>query len=227
MERALVVTAAIAALSSAAGCSAPATLPELQTAERRAGAGDVDGALAAYREAQVTCHELQPQRRAKAACADALLGEAEVLDHAGRTRAAIDTYLAIPARAPDDPTTSAIATHRAGELLLRAGDITPAWTALWRVVTDWPDEAPAADALRALLQDGRRRDPRGLADQLTRVLPALAGTDVADNIVWSLADLAEREPDPEGTPYSLFVVVHEDRQRARHGAPQRPRHDRT
>lgn len=177
------------------GCSAPATLSELTTAERRADAGDVEGALAAYREAQARCGALRPARRAEAACAEALLGEAEVLEHAGRTRAAIGAYLAIPTRAPTDAATSAIAVHRAGELQLRAGEVEAAWTSLWRVVTDWPDEAPAADALRTLIEDGRRRDARALADELSKVLTPLAETAIADNLIWALADLAERELD--------------------------------
>ncbi len=174
-------------------CSASAPLSELSTAERRADAGDVDGAIAAYRAAQAKCTTLRPPRRARAACADALLGEAEVLEHAGRRREAIDAYLAIPGRAAEDPTTSATAVHRAGELLLRAGEVTAAWTALWRVVTEWPDEQAAGDALRALIEDGRHRDARALADQISQVLTPLAETKVADNLVWSLADLAEHE----------------------------------
>jgi tetratricopeptide (TPR) repeat protein len=189
MRPALVIATSVAL----AACSAPATLSDLSTAERRADAGDTDGAIDAYRAAQVTCGSLRPARRAKAACADALLGEAEVLEHAGRTREAIATYLAIPDRAPDDQATAATAVHRAGELMLHAGDVTPAWTALWRVVTDWPDEPPAGDALRTLIEDGRRRDARALADQLSKVLTPLAESQVADNLVWSLADLAEHE----------------------------------
>jgi tetratricopeptide (TPR) repeat protein len=180
-------------LALVCACSAPATLSELSTAERRADNGDTDGALVAYREAQVKCGRLRPPRRAKAACADSLLGEAEVLDKAGRTKAALDAYLAIPARVPDDTATSAIAILRAGEMQLRAGDIVPAWTSLWRVITDWPDEGPAGDALRTLLRDGRARDARALADQMANVLTALAETGVADNLVWSLADLTEHE----------------------------------
>ncbi len=75
----------VLALFALAACSAPATLGELATAERRADAGDVDGAVAAYRAAQQTCKRLKPPRRARAACAEALLGEGEVLDRAGRT----------------------------------------------------------------------------------------------------------------------------------------------
>ncbi|MBL9012565.1 MAG: tetratricopeptide repeat protein [Myxococcales bacterium] len=183
----------VVALLVAAACSAPATLSELSTAERRADQGDTDGAVAAYHEAQAKCGRLRPARRAKAACADALLGEAEVLDKAGRTAQAIEAYLAIPARVPDDPATSAIAVQRAGELQLRAGQVVPAWTSLWRVVTDWPDEGPAGDALRVLVRDGRTRDPRALADQLAKLVTSLAESGVADNLVWNLADLTEHE----------------------------------
>lgn len=186
--------AAIAAGGAAAvACSASAPLSELALAERRADAGDADGALAAYRAAQGKCGALRPARRARAACGEALLGEAEVLEHAGRTRPAIQTYLAIPSRAGDDRTTAAIAIYRAGVLLLADHQVAPAWTALWRVVTDYPDEPTAGDALRAVVADGRGRDPRALADQLARLLTPLAETEVADNLLWSLADLGEHE----------------------------------
>ena len=182
-----------ALIATVAACSAPATLSELSVAEARADAGDTEGALAAYRAAQARCGALRPARRARAACSDALLGEAEVLERAGRTPAAITAYADIPRRAPDDPTTSAIALHRAGGLALAAGDATGAWTALWRVVTDYPDEPSAGDALRTLLTDGRGRDPRALADQLAQLLTPLAETTVADNLLWALADLTEHE----------------------------------
>ena len=176
-----------------AACSAPATLNDLKVAERRADAGDTDGAIAAYRAAQTSCRHVKSRRRAKAACAEALLGEAELLAHTNQTQPAIDSYLAIPGKIGDDGATSAIATYRAGELLLRANQATAAWTALWRVVTDWPDEASAADALRTLLVDGRGRDARALADQIERILTPLADTGIADNLLWTLADLTEHE----------------------------------
>jgi tetratricopeptide (TPR) repeat protein len=188
----------VLAIAFAGACSAPVTLSELKTAERRADAGDTDGAIAAYREAQGKCHRIKPPRRAKAACADAYLGEAEVLQKAGRTELAIATYLEIPARLPRDPTTAATAVYRAGDFLLRAAasgsnTTTKAWTLLWRVVTDWPDEASAGDALKILLADGRGRNARALADQMAKLLTPLAETEVADNLIWSLADLYEHE----------------------------------
>jgi tetratricopeptide (TPR) repeat protein len=183
----------LGALLLVCACSAPVTLNELKTAELRADAGDTEGALVAYREAQTKCRRVKPALRAKAACSDANLGEAETLDKAGRTKEAIATYLEIPSRLANDPSTSAIAVYRAGDLLLRNKDTTAAWTQLWRVITEWPDEGPASDALKLLLADGRGRDARALADQMAKLLGALAETEVADNLLWSLADLNEHE----------------------------------
>jgi tetratricopeptide (TPR) repeat protein len=187
--------ALLAIAVACAACSAPATMSELRTAEKRSDAGDVDGAVAAYRIAQDKCKKLRPARRAKAACSEALLGEGEALERANRVRPAIDAYLAIPPRLADDATTAAIATYRAGELLLKEKDVKAAWTALWRVVTDWPDEPTAADALSTLVSDGRGRDPRALAEELQKLLTSLAETAVADNLAWWLADLEEHELD--------------------------------
>jgi tetratricopeptide (TPR) repeat protein len=184
---------ACSAAVALAACSAPATLSDLRTAEQRADAGDVDGAIVAYRAAQISCRAVKPARRAQAACGEALLGEAEVLEHAGRIQPAIATYLAIPARAAGDPATASTAVYRAGTLLLHDHQTAPAWTQLWRVVTEFPDEPIASDALRALLGDGRGRDPRALADELGELLTPLAETEVADNLLWSLADLSEHE----------------------------------
>jgi tetratricopeptide (TPR) repeat protein len=174
-------------------CSAPATLPELVQAEKASDRGDVEGALRAYREAQTGCKRLKPERRQRQACSDALLGEAEVLERAGRKDEAIRTYLAIPAKTVNDDMTAATATYRAGGLLLDAKHDVEAWTALWKVVTDYPDEPLAGDALEKIVDDGRKRDGRALADQLGKLLTALADTAVGDNLVWALAQLNETE----------------------------------
>ena len=174
-------------------CSAPATLPELVAAERSERTGDTEGALAQYRAAQQRCSLLQPARRAKQACSEALLGEAELLEHAQRIDAALAAYLAIPARVPEDATTAATATYRAGELYLHADQHAAAWTQLWRVVATYPDEPLAADALKTLLDDGRARAPNELAAEISKLLDPLARTQVADNLVWALADLAAHE----------------------------------
>ena len=119
MTRAAIAT--ILALAASA-CSAPATLSELALADQRADAGDVDGAVAAYRAAQLKCGKLEPRRRATQACSDALLGEGEVLERNGRKDAAIQVYLAVPGKT-EDAVTASTATYRAGELLLRPAAI--------------------------------------------------------------------------------------------------------
>jgi tetratricopeptide (TPR) repeat protein len=180
----------------AAACSAPATLSDLKVAENRADSGDLAGALVAYHAAQEKCGALRPVRRARAACGEALLGEGEALEQAGKHDEAIAAYLAIPARvgtAAEDAATASIAEYRAGTLLLRAGNTQAAWTALWKTVTDWPDEGSAGDAVRVLLEDGRTRNAAALADELRKLVTPLAETDVADNLLWSLADLTEHE----------------------------------
>lgn len=178
-------------------CSAPATVPELAAAERSEAAGQTDRALEQYRAAQHTCGALKPERRAKLACSQALLGEAELLEHVDRIDAAIAAYIAIPARVEaepgGDPPTAATALYRAGVLSLHAERPTQAYTALWRVVTDFPDEAAAGDAVKTLLDDGRTRAPAQLAAELEKLATTEAETQVGDNIIWSLADLYAHE----------------------------------
>jgi len=43
------------------------------------------------------------------------------------------------------------------------------------------------------VKDGRLRDARALADELGRLLTPLAETQIADNLLWELADLTEHE----------------------------------
>jgi hypothetical protein len=176
-----------------AACSAPATLPELVTAEQRERAGDTDGALAAYRAAQDSCHALTPPRRARLACSQAVLGEAELLESSGQTAAAIARYAAIIDHPDIDPATAAQGLYKAGTLSLDSGAVEVGWTHLWRAVTDFPDEAYAGDAVSTLVADGRSRDAAALAGELGRLLTPLGATGVADNLLWALADLAEHE----------------------------------
>jgi tetratricopeptide (TPR) repeat protein len=183
----------LAAVVMLVACSAPATLPDLVDAETRDRAGDVDGAIAAYRAAQQSCHLLSPPRRAKQACGEALLGEPEELEDAERTDAAIAAYLAVPARAGDDVTTAATAEYRAGELLDRAGKHDAAHAALWRVVDNYPGEPVAADALKSLVEADRATDPKALAQRLADLFTKLVHTQLGDNVLWSLADLDAHE----------------------------------
>lgn len=195
--------AARAALAAGAACSAPAALPELGRAEAARRAGDSDAAAAEYRRAQVRCRELRPSRRAAASCAEAQLGEAEVLEAAQRPNDALAAYQRALA-APASDAVAAIACVRIGRLELARGRDAEAWRAWWRAVTEWPDEPAAADALRALVDDGRRRDARALTEQLGDALSALAQTQLADNLLWWLAELAEHELGQPATARALY-----------------------
>lgn len=187
----------------AAACSAPATLPELAEAATRERDGDVEGALRAYRQAERSCQALRPERKRRDACSEAQLGQAEVLEGAQRTDEALATYQRLAA-APASDTVAATAQLRLGRLELARGRPAPAWRALWKCVTDWPDEPSATDALRLLVDDGRDRDARALTTQLGEVLTAVATSQVADNLVWSLADLSEHELARPETARALY-----------------------
>lgn len=196
------------ALLLAAACSAPATLRELQVAQTAERNGQHDQAVAAYRAAQTTCQQLQPKRRRDIACAQAALGEAELLDQDGDRDAAIAAYqkiLATPAASNIDaaadvapagePDTGmwARAGYRLGALLLERGDASAGYDAWWRVITLLPNEPTAGDVVATLVRDARARSVEQLTLQLTNLLTPLAETDIADNLLWALADLAEHE----------------------------------
>jgi tetratricopeptide (TPR) repeat protein len=197
-------------------CSAPANLPELAQAEAHERKGEDDQALTRYREAQTTCRTLEPLRRRRELCAMALLGEAEVLERQGRKDEAIAAYAAIPAKADGDPPPSAQGLYRAGVLTLESsgGDAErerTAWTYLWKVVTDYPDEAFAADAVGLIVRDGRGRDAKALSVELSRLLTSLGDTEVADNLLWALADLDEHEladPSAARSAYDRIPLDH-------------------
>lgn len=191
------------ALLFALGCSAPATLPELAEASSRQRAGDVDGAVRAYRRAEERCRALQPERRRREACSEAQLGQAEALEAAARQDEALAVYQRLAAH-PASDTVAATALLRIGRIELGRGHEVPAWRAWWRCVTDFPDEPSAGDALRALVNDGRGRDARALVTQLGAVLTAVAHSQVADNLLWSLADLSEHELARPETARALY-----------------------
>ena len=192
----------------AAACSAPATLHELQVAQTAERNGHHEQAVAAYRAAQTTCQQLHPKRRRDIACAQAALGEAELLDQDGNRDAAIVAYqkiLTTPAASNMDaaadvalagePDTGmwARAGYRLGALLLERGDAAAGYDAWWRVITLLPNEATAGDVVATLVRDARVRNVDQLTLQLTHLLSPLAETAIADNLLWALADLAEHE----------------------------------
>lgn len=187
---------ALAVALWAVACSAPGPIPELTDAERREKAGDHEGALRAYREAQESCQRVDDLRRRRAACSEAHLGRAELLVDLDRREEAARAFEATAAAlGADDPATAARATLRAGQLRLDLGQDEQAYRLLWRVVTDWPDEAFAGDALIVLLRDGRGRDAAQLYDVLAQLHARIGASQLGDNLLYAMADLAERERD--------------------------------
>jgi TolA-binding protein len=121
-----------------------------------------------------------------------------------RKREAAREYERIATELASDPPAAAQAMFRAGELYLELGDDGRAYTLLWKTVTDHPVEAFAADALRVVLRDGRRRDPAELYRVLAGLVGPMAETEVADNLLFALADLAENEFGDTTTARELY-----------------------
>lgn len=192
------------ALALVAACSAPGVPPALARAYQLEQAGDVDGALASYRDAQRGCDRVAPTLRQREDCARALLGEAALLADAGRTADAIAAYTAVPERSQDYPPAAAEGLYRAGRLAYGAGRVADAAALLWRVIESYPDEAFAGDAVGFIVTEVRASDPRALWLRLSAAFPPLQDTDVADNLIWALADLAEHEMHDPATAIDLY-----------------------
>lgn len=176
-----------------AACSAPALLSDLAEAERLERAGESERALDAYEAAQVSCKRIRNRRIQRDTCAQAHIERAELLEDMGRKREAAEAYEATPAMLDSDPIPSAKATYRAGRLRLELGQDERGYELLWKAVTNFPDTAYAIDALQKVFHDGRRRNARQLYQVLAELVDPLAGTDVADNILLAMAQLAEED----------------------------------
>jgi tetratricopeptide (TPR) repeat protein len=204
--------AAVAAVTAVAlaACSAPPVPADLARAYERERAGDVDGALAAYDAAAARCDRALSRHRADADCGRALLGKAALLADRGRTDEAIAAYVAIAARTHDDPPPSAEGLFRAGRLAYDADRAAEAAGYLWAVVEQYPDEAFAADALAYVVRRARGDAPRPLWDRLVAAYATLRDTDVADNLLWALAELAEHELADPAAAVELYDRIPRD-----------------
>jgi TolA-binding protein len=195
---------ALAAALLVAGCSAPALMPELERAEDLEKRGRSEEALAAYGSAIDRCASQPSYKRRARDCADAHLHRAELLVNLGREREAITAYERAAVAVRDVEARAAEATYRAGALQLERDEDEAGYRLLWKVVTDFPDTDFAADALRDLVIDGRRRNPEQLAAVLGRVATSLAGTGVADNALFAIAELAENELERPGEARKFY-----------------------
>jgi tetratricopeptide (TPR) repeat protein len=182
-----------ALLALLAACSAPAVQSDLATAEAHQRAGRSDAALAAYATAQTTCQKLRDRRIRRDTCAEAHIRRAELLEDLDRKQEAAAAYEATPKALAGDDVPSAKALYRAGRLRLALGQEEQAYELLWRTITEYPDVAYADDALRTLLADGRRRNPKQMYDVLAGLLESVDDAEVADQMLYAMADLAEHE----------------------------------
>lgn len=189
----MIARAATVALVVAA-CSAPPLPVDLAAAYERERAGDVEGALAAYqRAAERACAAPRRGRPTRSDCGRALLDRARLLAETGRLDAAIEAYAAIEATTQADPPPSAEGLYQAGRLAYRVGRIEVAAGYLWAAVEQYPDEAFAADALGFVVARTRTDAATALWDRLVGLYEPLRDTDVADNLLWALAELAAAE----------------------------------
>ncbi|HKA90869.1 MAG TPA: tetratricopeptide repeat protein [Haliangiales bacterium] len=162
-----------------AACSAAPVSKDLALAESLERAGRREEAIAAYREAQRGC---DPER-----CGEAYRGEASLVEDSGDAARAARLWQAMPERLPWDKQTSAAGLKNAAMLYLGLGEDARAYDLLWRTIATYPDEAAADDALRIVVADGRRRNPRQLLEALDRLYRGLARTGLGDNLLWEEA----------------------------------------
>ena len=183
------------ALLTLAACSAPGPIPELAEAERARRRGEDEAALSAYREAQAACRQIRDRLRRRDACSEAYLGRAELLADMDRREEAAAGYEEAAAALAGDAASVARAHLRAGQLRLELGQDRAGYRLLWSVVTDHPEQAFAADALKVVLRDGRTRDPRQLYQVLGELYARLGEGPLGDNLLFAMAELAEEEAD--------------------------------
>lgn len=188
----------------AAACAPPALLPDLKVAEEHLHAGEYEEALTAYDRALVSCAAIKDEGARRTTCGEAHLGRAELLDRMGRREDAAAAYEAIPAAVDGDPVPSATAVYRAGKIHLELGAAVEGYELLWRTITDYPDEAAADYALRQVVIDGRRRDVVQLYQVLGQLAARLGETEVGDNLLYWMAELARDDFDDDATALQLL-----------------------
>jgi len=197
------------ALAALTACSAPSLQPELARAEDLEREGRNDEALAAYLRAGQRCGSIDNLDRRYETCRAAYLGRAELLDRIGRRKQAAEEYERIPGILPDHDAASAEALYRGGRIFLELGAAERGYTLLWKTVTNYPDQEFAADALKILVRDGRRRNPQELHAELAKLAPALTDRAIADNLLYHMADLAEHELADPALALSYYDLIAE------------------
>lgn len=192
-------------------CSAPAQISELRNAEAHERAGRHDEALGAYLRAQERCHTIDSPRMRKQSCTAAHLQYAELLVTLKREREAIDAYRDAEVALAKQGPAAAQACYATAEIYASLGEVEKSYEFFWRTVTNYPNEGFAADAMKRILRDGRRRAPKQLRAELQELSASLSHTHVSDNILEALAQLEEVEFESPKTAlhyYDMLVRAH-------------------
>ncbi len=176
-----------------AACSAPAQIRDLREAEAHERRGRNDAALLSYDKAMESCEKIDSPRRRRDSCAAAHLQRAELLVSLERNADAIAAYHEAEQSLQHSTPAAAQASYSAALLYFKTGDIENAYRYFWRTITNYPNEAFAADALKRILRDGKVRAPEALHAELVALNRALVDTKVADNILHALALLEEHQ----------------------------------
>jgi TolA-binding protein len=179
------------AMLCACACSAPAQIRDLREAEAHERGGRNEAALQSYESAMHTCNKAESARRRRDSCAAAHLQHAELLVSMERYPEAISAYHEAERVLAKTAAAAAQACYDAALVYLKMEDLEGAYTYLWRTITNYPDEAFAADALKRILRDGRVRAPSAIHKELIRLNRDLAETKIADNLLYALAQLEE------------------------------------
>ncbi len=173
-------------------CSAPATPRSLARAEAFAERGDDAHALSAYEDATADCAHVRAGMWRARWCGAALRGRAEMLERLGRPADAADAW-EIVGHFDASPTDAADGYAEAGTAFLKLGRVERAYDDLWAAIITYPDEAGAERALRTIVRDGRRRDAAALYRGLQIVAVRLRDSELADDTLYAMADLAVHE----------------------------------
>ncbi len=192
-------------------CSAPAQIRELRNAENNERAGRNEEALTDYRSAQERCNSIDSPRMRRQSCAAAHLQYAELLVTMNRKREAIEAYHHAEEELANNRSAAAQACYAAALLYADLGDTKKSYEYYWKTVTNYSNEGFAADAMKRIVQDGRRRAPRELRRELQQLSGSLANTQISDNILEALAQLEEQEFSSPRTAlhyYDMLVRAH-------------------
>jgi tetratricopeptide (TPR) repeat protein len=175
-----------------AACSAPATPPDLLRAEDWQRKGREEEALSAYQAAARSCPGAT-SRQEILWCQTALLGRAATLERLGRPDEAILAYERIPSELPSSPEAAATALVSAAVVHRRQGHDPRAWDLYVRVISEYPDTAYAAEAVRLLVLLGKADDAQRVFRVLEELAPRVLAHAVGDNVLYAMATLARDE----------------------------------